>query len=71
MKMTDVRDLWMVPVRRRMACDMSRACPPTWDSPMSPSSSACGMSAATESTTTRSTAPERTSMSAMSKACSP
>ena len=44
---------------------MSRACRPTWESPISPSSSARGVSAATESMTTTSTAPERTIMSAI------
>jgi hypothetical protein len=38
---------------------------------MSPSSSALGVSAATESTTIRSTEPERTSASTISSACSP
>ena len=40
-------------------------------SPISPSISARGTSAATESITMTSTAPERTSMSAISRACSP
>ena len=40
-------------------------------SPISPSSSALGVSAATESTTSTSMAPERTSVSAISSACSP
>ena len=40
----------------RSACDISRACRPTCVSPMSPSSSAFVTSAATESTTTTSTA---------------
>ena len=40
-------------------------------SPISPSISAFGVSAATESMTTMSTAPERTSMSVISSACSP
>ncbi len=43
--------LEMVPVSLRRACDMSRACSAMWWSPMSPSSSALGTSAATESTT--------------------
>jgi hypothetical protein len=38
---------------------------------MSPSSSDFGVSAATESTTTMLTAPERTSVSVISSACSP
>ena len=53
------------------SCDISRACSPTWVSPISPSNSARGTSAATESTTSTSTAPERTSVSAISSACSP
>ena len=44
---------------------------PTWESPISPSISALGTSAATESTTTMSSAPERISMSVISRACSP
>ena len=44
----------------RSAWDMSLACRPTWLSPMSPSISDLGTSAATESTTTMSMAPERT-----------
>jgi hypothetical protein len=40
-------------------------------SPISPSISAFGTSAATESITTRSTAPERTRISTISRACSP
>ena len=40
-------------------------------SPISPSISACGARAATESTTTTSIAPERTSASVISSACSP
>ena len=59
------------PVSLRSAWLMRRACRPTWLSPMSPSISALGTSAATESTTTMSTALERTSMSAISSACSP
>src|ERR1022692_1196761 len=46
------------PVSLRMAWDMSRACNPMWLSPISPSSSALGTSAATESITTTSMAPE-------------
>ena len=66
-----VRDLFKLAVSLRIACDMSRACSPTCESPISPSSSALGVKAATESTTITSTAPERMSWSAMSKACSP
>ena len=71
MKMTSVFDLEMVPVSLRSAWLISRACRPTWASPISPSSSARGVSAATESTTMTSTAPERTSISVISSACSP
>jgi hypothetical protein len=42
-----------------------------WLSPISPSISALGTRAATESITMRSTAPERISMSTISSACSP
>ena len=50
---------------------MRRAWMPTWLAPISPSISALGTSAATESITTTSSAPERTSMSQISSACSP
>src|SRR5213079_1401110 len=50
---------------------MSRACRPTCASPISPSISSRGTRAATESMTTMSTAPERTSVSAISSACCP
>ncbi len=50
---------------------MRRAWRPTWLSPISPSISALGTSAATESMTTMSIAPERISMSMISSACSP
>jgi hypothetical protein len=71
MKTTIVRDLEIVPVSFRSACDMRRAWRPICGSPMSPSISARGTSAATESTTSTSIAPERTSVSAISSACSP
>ncbi len=71
MKITRVLERLMLAVSLRRAWDISRACRPTWESPISPSISAFGVSAATESTTTTSTAPERTSMSAISSACSP
>ena len=61
----------MAPASLRSAWLMSRACTPMADSPISPSISALGTSAATESMTTRSTAPERTRMSTISSACSP
>ena len=50
---------------------ISRACRPTLFSPMSPSISALGVSAATESITMMSMALERISWSAISRACSP
>ncbi len=50
---------------------MSRACRPGKESPISPSISAFGVNAATESITTRSTEPERTKASTISSACSP
>ena len=69
---TAVVDDRLIPaVNFRSACDISRACKPTWVSPISPSISARGTKAATESTTTTSNALERTRMSAISKACSP
>ena len=71
MKMTAVRDLLIVPVSLRSAWDMRRAWSPMWASPISPSISAFGTSAATESTTRTSSAPLRTSISAISRACSP
>ena len=48
-----------VPASLRSAWLISRACRPTWLSPISPSISAFGVSAATESTATTSSAPER------------
>ncbi len=59
------------PVSLRSAWLISRACRPTWLSPISPSISARGISAATESMTMTSIAPERISVSAISSACSP
>jgi hypothetical protein len=60
-----------VPVSLRIAWDIIRAWSPTLWSPIWPSSSARGVSAATESTAITSTAPERISMSTISSACSP
>ena len=60
-----------VPASLRSAWLISRAWRPTWVSPISPSISAFGVSAATESTATTSSAPERTSSSVISSACSP
>ena len=71
MKMIVVSVLWAMAVSLRSAWLMSRACRPMCASPMSPSISAFGVSAATESMTTRSTAPERVSISQISSACSP
>src|SRR3989344_5774231 len=71
MKTMQVLDLLIAAVNLRSACDMSRACNPIWASPISPSITARGVKAATESMTTRSTALERTSVSAISSACSP
>ena len=61
----------MVAVSLRKAWLMRRACRPGKESPISPSNSAFGVKAATESTTIKSTAPERTNESTISRACSP
>ena len=58
-------------VSLRMDWLIRRAFRPGRLSPISPSSSARGVRAATESTTRTSMAPERTSVSAISSACSP
>ena len=71
MKSTMVLDLEIEAVSLRSAWLISRACRPGSESPISPSSSALGVSAATESMTTMSTPPERTSVSVISSACSP
>ena len=71
MKMQIVFDLFKFEVNFLSACDIKRACKPTCVSPISPSISALGVNAATESITTTSRAPERISMSAISSACSP
>ena len=71
MKIRHVFDFETTPVSLRSAWDIRRACRPTCESPISPSISACGTSAATESTTTTSTLPDRTSTSTISSACSP
>src|SRR5947207_954957 len=60
-----------VPAILRSAWLISRAWRPTWESPISPSISARGTSAATESITSTSSAPERIRSSAISSACSP
>ena len=71
MKIT-VQSLRLIaPVSFRIAWLISRACKPTWESPISPSISALGIRAATESTTITLVAFERTSSSQISSACSP
>ena len=71
MKITTQLVLDTMPASLRSAWLMRRATTPTLDSPISPSSSLRGSSAATESTTMQSIAPERTSCSVISRACSP
>src|SRR3954451_19651713 len=71
MKIAVVPELLRAPVILRSAWLIRRACRPTWLSPISPSISARGTRAATESMTITSSAPERMSMSAISSACSP
>ena len=71
MKTHSVCVRFRLPASLRIAWDIIRACRPTVWSPIWPSSSARGVSAATESTQMTSTALERTSMSAISSACSP
>jgi hypothetical protein len=71
MKMTIVLVFFTVAVSLRSAWLIKRACSPGNESPISPSSSALGVNAATESMITRSTEPERTSESTISSACSP
>ncbi|MNT55754.1 hypothetical protein D3C72_1930150 [compost metagenome] len=71
MKMTVQLVFLMVAVSLRRAWLIKRACKPGRLSPMSPSISALGTKAATESMTIRSTAPERTRLSQISSACSP
>ena len=71
MNTIEVPDLATIAVNLRRAWDIKRACRPTWESPISPSSSARGTRAATESMTTTSIEFERTNISAISRACSP
>ena len=71
MKIAVVPACASAPVILRSAWLINRACRPTWLSPISPSISALGTSAATESMTMTSSAPERISISAISSACSP
>ena len=60
-----------LPASLRIAWLIIRAWRPTVWSPIWPSSSTFGVSAATESIATTSIVPERISMSAISSACSP
>ena len=71
MKMTIVCEREIEAVSLRNAWLIKRACRPGWLSPISPSISARGVRAATESMTRTSTAPERTRVSVISSACSP
>ena len=71
MKITTQWVLAMEPASFRRAWLMRRASRPTWESPISPSISARGVRAATESTTMTSRAPERTRASQISRPCSP
>ena len=61
----------IVPVSFLKAWDINLACNPILLSPISPSISALGTSAATESMTMMSIAPDLIKFSAISKACSP
>ena len=64
--------VWAIdPVSFLKAWLISRDCKPTWWSPISPSNSALGVNAATESTTKTEIDPDLISVSAISKACSP
>ena len=71
MKIQVVRVREIDAVILRIACDIRRACKPTFLSPISPSISVFGVNAATESITMMSIAPELINCSAMSRACSP
>ena len=71
MKIHTVLVFEMLAVSLRNACDIKRACKPIFESPISPSISALGVNAATESITMMSIALERMSESAISSACSP
>ena len=70
-KMQSVLARFRLPASLRIAWDIMRAWRPTVWSPIAPSSSTFGVSAATESIATTSTAPERIRRSAISSACSP
>src|SRR2546430_97275 len=71
MNTTEVRERLIAPASLRSAWPISRDCRPGSESPMSPSISAFGTRAATESITTTSTAPDRTRISVISSPCSP
>ena len=71
MKMIRQLDFAKLPVSFRSAWLIRRACRAMWASPIAPSASAFGTSAATLSTTIMSIAPLRISESAISSACSP
>ncbi len=71
MKTTVVRDLLIAAVSLRSDWLISRACRPTCESPISPSSSFLGTRAATESMTITSTAFDLMSISVMCIASSP
>ena len=63
--------LLIAPANFLKAWDINLACKPMCESPISPSISAFGTNAATESTTIISNAPLLTNASAISSACSP
>ena len=71
MKISSVLEFLRLPASLRIAWLIIRAAKPTCESPISPSISAFGVNAATESTTITSTAPERDNASQISSACSP
>src|SRR5881409_223025 len=71
MNTTAVCERLIAPASLRSAWLIRRACKPGSESPISPSISAFGTKAATESTTTTSTAPDRTRISVISRPCSP
>ncbi len=71
MKIQVVFVLLTADVNLRRACDINRAWSPTLFSPISPSISAFGVNAATESITIISMAEERINCSVISNACSP
>ena len=70
-KMTHVFDLLVTLDSFLKALDIKRGSNPTCASPISPSTSAWGVNAATESIMTTSIAPLRIRVSTISNACSP